>query len=177
MALAALGLFAIRRARLAGGGSAATERAPVADGQEARTAAETDPAEGRRLDGINAAEGQPPGANPAEGRLLDGIKSRLGDGLIVWESNRSGAWRIWSSRLDGSELRQLSPEDSRQHCCPHLSPDGKLVAYLNLPRDIETYTRNPEEAELRLIGSDGRGERVAAPRAQTYGRGNRAAIW
>ena len=36
--------------------------------------------------------------------------ARLGDGFLVWESNRTGPWRIWTRRLDGSGLRQLTPD-------------------------------------------------------------------
>ncbi len=175
VAAAALALFAIRRARVAGPGGARTAVA----GASAGVVAAPDPlpaaAAHSAAPGAAAAPGDPAAAPAAPASAGD--RARLADGLVVWESNRTGSWRLWSSRLDGSELKQISPEDGRQHCCPHISPDGKLVAYLNLPRDIESYTRQPEEAELRLIGSDGKGERVAAPRAQTYGRGNRAAIW
>src|SRR5690349_15204724 len=48
-----------------------------------------------------------------------------GEGFVVWESNRSGHWRLWRRDLDGSGLRQISrDEQDREHYCPHLSPDG-----------------------------------------------------
>lgn len=37
--------------------------------------------------------------------------SQLGSGFVVWESNRTGHGRIWRRELDGSGLRQISPEE------------------------------------------------------------------
>ncbi|HEY0552937.1 MAG TPA: PKD domain-containing protein [Thermoanaerobaculia bacterium] len=102
--------------------------------------------------------------------------ARLGDGFLVWESDRTGPWRIWTRRLDGSGLRQLTAEEpGHEHCCSHISPDGKQVAYLSLSNF--KYGADPEAGELHLIGPDGKGDRVVAPKAQTYSRGHRAAIW
>lgn len=102
--------------------------------------------------------------------------ARLGEGFLVWESDRSGPWRIWTRRLDGSGLRQLSPEElGHEHCCAHVSPDGRRIAYLSLAG--RKYGADDEEGRLHLIGPDGKGDRVVAERAQTYSRGHRAAIW
>jgi hypothetical protein len=102
--------------------------------------------------------------------------ARLGDGFLVWESNRSGPWRIWTRRLDGSGLRQLTPEESgHEHCCAHIAPDGRSVAYLSLSNF--KYAADPEEGKLHLITTDGKKDRVVAEAAQTYSRGHRAAIW
>ena len=104
--------------------------------------------------------------------------TRLGEGFVVWESNRTGNWRIWTRRLDGSGLRQLSPEEGdRQHCCPHVSPDGRTVVYLSGP--AAGRDRFPEAGPvgpLHRIGIDGRGDRVLVPEARTYGD-DRAAVW
>lgn len=36
----------------------------------------------------------------------------LGSGLVVWESNRQGVWRIYSNTLDGKQgEKQISPEE------------------------------------------------------------------
>ena len=102
--------------------------------------------------------------------------ARLGDGLLVWESRRSGAWRIWTRRLDGSGLRQLTADEpGRQHCCPHLSPDGRQVAYLSLG-DTE-YAAEDEPGRLHLVSTEGGETRLLAASAGTYGRGHRAAVW
>ncbi|RMH23380.1 MAG: hypothetical protein D6696_00855 [Acidobacteria bacterium] len=105
------------------------------------------------------------------------VAAPAGDGLVVWESDRSGAWRIWIRPLDGGPPRRLSPDEpGRAHCCPHLSPDGAGVVYLSLPRGAERYPQSGAEGVLRLIRPDGTGDRLLAPRARTYFE-HRAAVW
>ncbi len=51
-------------------------------------------------------------------------------GLIVFSSNRSGAWRIWTARPDGSDLKQLTETDAGQHDVdPVFSPNGKAILF------------------------------------------------
>ena len=101
----------------------------------------------------------------------------LGEGFVVWESNRTGDWRIWIRRLDGSLLRQLSPDgDGQQHCCPHISPDGQRVLYLSRAVPKDRYPKREVAGELLLIAVDGSAPQTLA-RARTYGWGNRAAVW
>lgn len=115
-------------------------------------------------------------AAPAGPEVSSPEYARLGDGFLVWESNRTGPWRLWTRRLDGSGLRQLTPDEpGHEHCCAHISPDGRWVAYLSLGNF--KYGADPEEGKLHLIALDGKGDRVVAERAQTYSRGHRAAIW
>ena len=56
-------------------------------------------------------------------------------GLIVFSSNRSGPWRIYTVRPDGSDLRELSKAGGdEQDVDPVFSPDGKLDAVHVYPR-------------------------------------------
>ncbi len=101
----------------------------------------------------------------------------LGPGFVVWESNRDGAWRIWIRQLAGGEPRRLSPaEAGRDHCCPHVSPDGSWVAYLSAPAAGDEYPAGGSVGRLHLIAPDGGGDRVAAPAARSYFE-NRAVVW
>jgi TolB protein len=57
-----------------------------------------------------------------------GAQSRAGQ--IVFSSDRSGAWRIWMVQADGSELKQLTQQNSNDHDVdPVFSPDGKTILF------------------------------------------------
>lgn len=115
-----------------------------------------------------------PRAGAAEG---EAAPAAWGPGFVVWESNRGGSFRIWRRDLSGGAARQLSPDEpGRDHCCAHISPDGRRVAYLSLPGGARAYLPAETPGVLRLIESDGRLDRVAAPAARAYGE-HRAAIW
>ena len=51
-------------------------------------------------------------------------------GRIVFSSNRSGPWRIWSVQPDGSALAELTKAGAdEQDVDPCFSPDGKLILF------------------------------------------------
>ncbi len=103
----------------------------------------------------------------------------LGRGFVVWESNRTGRWRIWYRNLDGSGLRQLSPEEQgRDHFAPHISPDGTHLAYLSYPDHRNAYKSIPSRVlvPLHLLRIEDGNDRVLVPRARAY-REDRAVVW
>jgi hypothetical protein len=103
--------------------------------------------------------------------------ARLGEGFAVWESNRSGDWRIWSRRLDGGGLRRLSPDDGQQHCCPHISPNGRRVVYLSRSISRDNYDGWETAGALRSLDPVSGAEQTLVSAARTYGWGNRCAVW
>lgn len=104
--------------------------------------------------------------------------SQLGRGFVIWESNRTGHWRLWRRELDGSGLRQISPEEEgREHYCPHLSPDGTRLVYLSYPTGQDTYDHRPGQGmPLYLLPSDGGQPKLLTPLARDYYE-DRAAVW
>ncbi|MEM8961398.1 MAG: LamG-like jellyroll fold domain-containing protein [Acidobacteriota bacterium] len=103
--------------------------------------------------------------------------SPLGEGFAVWESNRSGAWRIWWKGLTSETARQLTTDEPpRQHCCPHLSPNGTRLAYMSLAPGEETYPQDGAEGTLRVRDLSTGEEQVVAKVARTYFE-HRAVVW
>ena len=104
---------------------------------------------------------------------------KLGRGFVVWESNRTGHWRIWYRDLDGSGLRQLSPEEEgRDHFAPHIAPDGTHLVYLSYPTPRNAYKSIPEDVSvpLHLLRIEDGSNRVLVPSARSY-KGDRAVVW
>ena len=105
--------------------------------------------------------------------------SQLGTGFVVWESNRTGRWRLWRRELDGSKLRMISREEQgRDHFCPHLSPDGKRLVYLSYPAGQDTYQDKAPKGgvPLYLMNSDGSGIKKLTDSVRAYSE-DRAAVW
>lgn len=103
----------------------------------------------------------------------------LGPGFVVWESSRSGRWRIWQRRLDGSGLRQLSPDEGeRDHFAPHIAPDGRRLAYLSYPPGQNPYRRQRRHVGVALHILDLRNgqDRILADDARSYFE-DRAVVW
>ena len=58
-------------------------------------------------------------------------------GLIVFSSNRSGPWHIWSARPDGSDLKEITKSQTRpgeggvdeNDVDPAVSPDGQSILF------------------------------------------------
>ncbi len=117
------------------------------------------------------------GTSSSSGAEPEGEFSAGRPGFLVWESNRSGAWRLWIRDLEGSEARQLTrDEPERRHCCAHVAPEGDWIAYLSLPDGKPEYSGGGVSGPLRLIRPDGSEERQTAPVARTYFE-HRAAVW
>lgn len=74
-------------------------------------------------------------------------------GQIVFSSNRSGAWRIWVVKADGSDLKQLTKQESEDHDVdPVFSPDGKSILF--------TSTRGGKTALWRMLADGTKPERL-----------------
>ncbi len=52
---------------------------------------------------------------------------------IYFDSSRSGAIQIWRMQPDGSAAEQVT-DDDKDNSSPHVSPDGKNLAFLTQPR-------------------------------------------
>lgn len=86
------------------------------------------------------------------------------DGRHIWfNSTRSGLMQVWRMNRDGSEPTQMTFTD-RNNWFPHVSPDGKKVAWLSYRKgDLEPGEHLPNmQVELWLMDYDGSNPRRAA---------------
>jgi hypothetical protein len=64
--------------------------------------------------------------------INDGPDYSADGNFIYFDSSRSGQLQIWRMRPDGSAAEQITDDDYR-NSSPHLSPDGKSLAFLAQP--------------------------------------------
>lgn len=76
---------------------------------------------------------------------------------LYFNSTRSGAMALWRANADGSDPVQLTHDPARRDWFPHLSPDGKSIAYVSFGDDValEDHPPNREDVQLRIIPVDG----------------------
>lgn len=78
-------------------------------------------------------------------------------GNYIWfNSVRSGLMQIWRMKEDGSEQTQITIEESNSWF-PHLSPDGKMVAYITYKKGDVAPGDHPanKDVEIRLMPIEG----------------------
>ena len=83
------------------------------------------------------------------------------DGSGLWFcSTRSGRRQVWHMDRGGGSLRQVSDADANAWF-PHISPDGKRVAYLTFRKDeLDPDEHLPNmRVQLRIMNADGSGDR------------------
>ncbi|MCC6955099.1 MAG: PD40 domain-containing protein, partial [Deltaproteobacteria bacterium] len=100
----------------------------------------------------------------------------LNSARIVFDSNRSGSFGIYSARLDGTEIRSIvdSPADEVH---PEVSPDGRHILFATHPRtDVK---KGMKQGSLWIVGSDGTNLRqiVARGNFPTFGNGGRQIVF
>ena len=76
---------------------------------------------------------------------------------LYFNSSRSGAMALWRANADGSAPMQLTHDPARRDWFPHLSPDGKWIAYVSFGDDIALgdHPPNRTDVQLRLLPTDG----------------------
>ena len=112
---------------------------------------------------------------PADGR---GVETRLTDtkGLddgpeyspdgkfIYFNSVRSGTMQIWRMKPDGQDPERITlADDGYQNWFPHLSPDGRWIAFLSFAKEVDP-SDHPyyQRVYLRLMPAEGGAPRVIA---------------
>ena len=87
------------------------------------------------------------------------------DGRHIWFcSVRSGLMQIWRMKSDGTEQTQMTDEKERNCWFPHVSPDGRLVAYIAYRKgDLKPGEHLAgKHVELRVMPAEGGEARTVA---------------
>ena len=75
---------------------------------------------------------------------------------VYFNSQRSGAMQIWRMKPDGSQQTQVTNDTNYRDWFPHLSPDGKLIAFVSFGTDVPLNDHPPnKDVMIRLMPTDG----------------------
>ena len=85
------------------------------------------------------------------GGLNDGPEYSPDGEYIYFNSSRSGKMQLWRMKPDGSDQEQIT-DDEFNNWFPHISPDGKWIAFLSYGSDVSP-TDHPyyRQVYLRLM--------------------------
>jgi TolB protein len=67
---------------------------------------------------------------------VDGPEYSPDGKYIYYNGNQSGTMQVWRMKPDGSAKEQMT-FDQNHNWFPHISPDGKWMAFISFPPDIE----------------------------------------
>ena len=104
--------------------------------------------------------------------LDDGSEFSPDGQYIYFNSERSGLMQIWRMKPDGSEQEPVT-NDGLNNWFPHVSPDGKWIAFLSFGTDVDPG-KHPyyKRVYLRLLPTSGASE----PRVIAYLYGGQGTI-
>jgi TolB protein len=93
---------------------------------------------------------------------VDGPEYSPDGRYIYYNANPTGTMQLWRMRPDGTHREQLT-FDEQHNWFPHISPDGKWIAYISFLPDIEPDA-HPfyQPVTLRLMPTAGGAPRVIA---------------
>ncbi|WP_430972739.1 TolB family protein [Sunxiuqinia rutila] len=96
------------------------------------------------------------------GEHVDGCEYSPDGKYIYYNGSQSGTMQIWRMKPDGSDKEQIT-FDEYNDWFPHISPDGKWIAFISFPPDIE-FNSHPsyKRVMLRLMPTSGGAPRVIA---------------
>jgi TolB protein len=73
---------------------------------------------------------------------------------IFFNSQRSGIMKIWRINADGSDPKQITPDDDFADWFPHPSPDGKWLVFLSYDKSVTGHPAN-KDVVLRMMPLQG----------------------
>jgi Tol biopolymer transport system component len=93
---------------------------------------------------------------------VDGPEYSPDGNFIYYNANPTGTMQLWRMKPDGSGKEQLT-FDQYNNWFPHMSPDGKWIAFISFPSDIDPGSHpSYKKVMLRLMPVNGGAPRVIA---------------
>ncbi|HMJ70863.1 MAG TPA: hypothetical protein VK508_18300 [Cyclobacteriaceae bacterium] len=93
---------------------------------------------------------------------VDGPEYSPDGKYIYYNGSQSGTMQIWRMKPDGSGKEQLTFDDYN-NWFPHISPDGKWIAYISFPGDIDPDSHpSYKRVTLKLMPTTGGAPKVIA---------------
>ena len=110
-------------------------------------------------------------SNINAGEHVDGCEYSPDGKYIYYNGSHSGNMQLWRMKQDGSGREQLT-FDEYNNWFPHISPDGKWIALISFPADIDKNSHpSYKRVMLRLMPAEG-----GTPRVITYLYGGQGTI-
>jgi WD40 repeat protein len=109
------------------------------------------------------ADGSAPETRLTAAKGLDDGPEYSPDGAYIYfNSVRSGTMQIWRMKPDGTDPEPVT-SDEYNNWFPHLSPDGRWIAFLSFSRDVDPADHPYyKQVYLRLMPVEGGSARVIA---------------
>jgi TolB protein len=93
---------------------------------------------------------------------VDGPEYSPDGKYIYFNGNETGTMQLWRMKPDGTAKEQLT-FDEYHNWFPHISPDGKWIAYISFPPDIQPNSHpSYKRVTLRLMPVNGGSPKVIA---------------
>jgi Tol biopolymer transport system component len=93
---------------------------------------------------------------------VDGCEYSPDGKYIYYNGSASGTMQLWRMKPDGSGKEQIT-FDQYNNWFPHISPDGKWIAFISFPETIQVNSHpSYKRVMLRLMPVDGGAVRVIA---------------
>ena len=100
--------------------------------------------------------------NTGPGQHVDGCEYSPDGKYIYYNGSQSGTMQLWRMKPDGTSPEQLT-FDQYNNWFPHISPDGKWIAYISFPPDIPVNSHpSYKRVTLKLMPTAGGAPKVIA---------------
>ena len=100
--------------------------------------------------------------NIPDGEHVDGCEYSPDGKYVYYNGSHTGNMQLWRIRSDGSGREQLTFDEYR-NWFPHISPDGKWIAFISFPPDIDKNSHpSYKRVMLRLMPASGGEPKVIA---------------